>query len=587
MLLTPEQRGAVIDNGHVCLVSCPGSGKTRVIVAKLLRCIEEVRGSARRVACITHTNAGADEIDSRLRRTAFSGEDEFYEVSTIHSFALQNIFRPFHRRLAAFVNGFALLISDDEAFQVKRAELMLKYQIKTFYAEQFDGIYRMPNGTVFVPEGIPFLAGEEWCRWLDASAFTTLGDLVYHSCLILDRYAFIASALSSRMSWLLVDEFQDSSLGQIHLFKAIFRFGRTKFFCVGDPNQSIYGFSGASPDLLNDFAAHVSATTKHRLTGNFRSSQLIVNIAERLCPTAPPMQAVGSYKDYSVPPGSPAVANPLDGIVNYFLPAVASLGVPYGKVAILAPWWLSLFHLARGLRAQGLPVIGPGARPYKRTHLFSHLAEPLGAYLESPEPEIALAAQRAVFFVLANLTSEPSRDVFSYVGRTVVCKVLRAAADAKHQSPLAVGWLRISASTITDVLLEAGFLPLTHRDALKDSAENMIADIMERDPSGLLTVEDLGIFARPTECIQLMTIHKSKGREFEAVALIDAHDGRIPHFSVKDIPDPELRTARYDESRRLTYVAATRAMRVLMIFTDTSNHRNQPTPFLREMGLRA
>lgn len=586
MLLTPEQRDAVREDGHVCLVSCPGSGKTRVIVAKLLRCIEEVRGTARRVACITHTNAGADEIDSRLKRAAFSGEDQFYDVSTIHSFALQNIFRPFHRRLASFKNGFVLLTSDDERFHIKRAELMKKYQLRAFLADRFDGIQRNPDGSVAAPEGIPAPAGVEWCEWLDASAFTSLGDLVYHSCCILDAFPFVASALASRFAWLLVDEFQDSSQGQVHLFKAIFDYGRSKFFCVGDPNQSIFGFAGASPDLLNEFATHVSATTKHRLTGNFRSSQLIVDVAEKLCPSTPAMTAVGKYGNFGVPPTSPVANNPLEGILNSFLPAVTALGVPFGKVAILAPAWPSLFHLARSLRAHGLPVIGPGARPYKRTHIFSHLAEPLGAFIESPEPDIALAAQRALFFVITNLTNEPRWDVFSYSGRTVVCKVLQAAASAKSRSSLAVDWLRFAAIGITNVLLDAGFLPEASKNAIIDSAENMIADITERDTEGTLTVEELGIFARPNECVQLMTIHKSKGREFEAVAVIEAHDGNIPHFSVKQIQEHQVRQARYDEARRVTYVAATRAMRVLMIFTDTSDNRNQPTPFLFEMGLR-
>lgn len=585
MLLTPEQRAAVVEDGHVCLVSCPGSGKTRVIIAKLLRCIEDVRGTARRVACITHTNAGAEEIESRLRRTSFSGEDDFYEVSTIHSFALQNVFRPFHTKLSTFARGFTLLTSDHEAFQFKRAELMSKYQIRPFNAEQFDGIYRMPDGTVFAPEGIPFLAAEEWSRWLDSSSFTTLGDLVYHSCVILDRFSFIASALASRFAWLLVDEFQDSSPGQIHLFKAIWTFQRTKFFCVGDPNQSIYGFAGASPDLLHSFAAHVSAKTAHRLTGNFRSSQLIVETAERLCPNTPSMKAVGLYKGYSVAPTSRSVSSPIEGILNHFLPAVECLNVPFGKVAILAPWWLSLFHLARGLRAKGYPVIGPGARPYKRSLLYSHLAEPLGAYLESPEPEIAFAVQKALFFLLTQLTSEPRRDIFSYPGRVLTCKVLQESAKARQRTSKAVDWLRDSAKAITAVLLESGFLPMSHKEAVIDSAEGMIADIMEREKWEQLTVEELGIFARPTECIQLMTIHRSKGREFEAVALIDALDDRIPHFSVKNIADLNLRKARYDESRRLAYVAATRAMRVLMLFWDTSDYRNRPSPFIQEMGL--
>lgn len=574
-----------MENGHVCLVSCPGSGKTRVIISKLLRCIEDVRNTARRVACITHTNAGAEEIESRLRRTAFSGEDEFYEVSTIHAFALQNIYRPFHKRLPLFASGFTLLTSDDELFQLKRAELMLRYQIRAFNADQFDGIYRMPDSSVFVPDGIPLSAGEEWCRWLDDSAFTTLGDLVYHSCLILDRFPFIASALASRFAWLLVDEFQDSSAGQIHLFKAICAFQRTKFFCVGDPNQSIYGFAGASPDLLREFALHVGANTTHSLTGNFRSSQLIVEAAERLCPTTPSMQAVGEYRAFQIAPKSQVVANLLDGVVNHFLPEVAALDVPFGKVAILAPWWLSLFHLARGLRSHGFPVIGPGARPYKRSLLFSHLAEPLGAYLESPEPEIAFAVQKALFFVLTQLTNEPRREIFSYSGRVLVCEILQESFRAKTRTSLAVDWLRVAASSISSLLAESRILGAAHHRSLIESAEGMIADIMERDNWAELTVEDLGIFARPTECIQLMTIHRSKGREFEAVAVVDAQDGRLPHFSVNNITDPVLRQARYDESRRLAYVAATRAMRVLMLFWDTSDHRNRPSPFIQEMGL--
>jgi len=95
MRLTDEQRDAVAQPGHVCLVSCPGSGKTRVIIAKLLHCIESVKDTTRRIACITHTNAAADEIDSRLRENSFSNDELYYEISTIHGFALQNILRHF------------------------------------------------------------------------------------------------------------------------------------------------------------------------------------------------------------------------------------------------------------------------------------------------------------------------------------------------------------------------------------------------------------------------------------------------------------------------------------------------------------
>src|SRR5208282_752826 len=124
MRLTDEQRAAVTAPGHVCLVSCPGSGKTRAIVAKLLYCIESVRDTTRRVACITHTNAAADEVDTRLRETCFGGEEPYYDVATIHGFALENILRPFHHLLPELHNGFTILASDAEAYSEKAKDLI-------------------------------------------------------------------------------------------------------------------------------------------------------------------------------------------------------------------------------------------------------------------------------------------------------------------------------------------------------------------------------------------------------------------------------------------------------------------------------
>jgi DNA helicase II / ATP-dependent DNA helicase PcrA len=121
--------------------------------------------------------------------------------------------------------------------------------------------------------------------------------------------------------------------------------------------------------------------------------------------------------------------------------------------------------------------------------------------------------------------------------------------------------------------------------ALRESAAQMVIDIRGREGGDTLTVEDLGIFARPNHCIQLLTVHKAKGREFEAVAVIEAHDGRFPHFSIYKLTDDAEREAQYDESRRVIYVATTRAKRILMFFSDTADHRNRPTPFLAEMDL--
>jgi DNA helicase-2/ATP-dependent DNA helicase PcrA len=585
MRLTTEQRAAVAELGHVCLVSCPGSGKTRVIVAKLLYCIESVRDTTRRIACITHTNAAADEVDTRLRETCFGGEDIYYEVATIHGFALQNILRPFHQLLPELREGFTILTPDADVYSEKARELIRRFDLRDFAFDEFERVQRAPDGNLPRVETLPEELQREWCNWLDENAYVTLNEIVYHSGRLVGSYPHIASALASRFAWILVDEFQDSSPGQILILKEIHGFGRTTFFCVGDPNQSIYRFAGASPELLAQFATHIGANTDHRLTGNFRSSANICAHAERLCVSDPPMRAVGEHAECPIIPTHQTVANPAEGIFDHFLPAVRELGVRLGQVAIFASWWVSLFHLAKELRRRNIPAIGPGARPYKRSHLIAQLVEPIGAYLESPEAEIAIAVQRSLFVVIANLTDHAPYSVFDFKGRVAVCKLLAEAGRARNASAYAVDWVSDASTRFARVLVDAELLSHENGVALQESAAQMVADIRSREGGDTLNVEDLGIFARPKHCIQLLTVHKAKGREFDAVAVIEAHDGRFPHFSIDQLTDNNERQAQYDESRRVVYVATTRAKRVLMFFSDTTHHRNRPTPFLAEMGL--
>jgi DNA helicase-2/ATP-dependent DNA helicase PcrA len=532
----------------------------------------------------THERA-ADEIDTRLRRICFGEEDTYYEVTTIHSFALQNVLRPFHKLLPEFRNGYEILAPDCDLYVEKARELIAKYDLKAWVFDEFERIQRSPNGGLPKVETLPTTLQSEWCDWLDCNALVTLNDIVYHAGRLASSFPYISSALASRFEWILVDEFQDSSPGQILLLRTIHEHARTTFFCVGDPNQSIYRFAGASPELLTDFADHVGANVNHRLTGNFRSSAQIVAVAEQLCASTPPMKAVGDYADFPNKPTHHVATTAAEAVFTHFLPAVRELYVPLGEVAILAPWWVSLFHLARQLRKDGIPAVGPGARPYKRSHILAQLAEPIGAYLESPEPEIALAVQRALFILIANTTDHATYGVYDFPGRLVVCKLLAEAAAARAISARATEWLIEAAARFGQVLTDAEFLPEAATKLLRESADQMAKDILSRDGGAALTIEDLGIFARPKHCVQLLTVHKAKGREFEAVAVIDAHDGRFPHFSCYDITDQDEFQAQYDESRRVVYVAATRAKRLLMFFTDTTHPKNKPTPFLMEMGL--
>lgn len=89
-----------------------------------------------------------------------------------------------------------------------------------------------------------------------------------------------------------------------------------------------------------------------------------------------------------------------------------------------------------------------------------------------------------------------------------------------------------------------------------------------------LTIAELGIYASPDAALKLVTLHFAKGREYEAVAMIDLHEGKIPFYLAQS--EEEIA-----EAKRLFYVGVTRAKRLLVYITDSSNWRNEPTRFLR------
>lgn len=579
MRLNSEQREAVRHEGHLALASCPGSGKTRTVVSKLLRCVDAVRGTTRRVAAITYTNAAVDEMHARIAIYGSTDDHAYYDVATIHSFCVSAVLRPFHHLLPPFVAGFALLGSDDDVWQEFVDEIVTLHGLPrtSTTAEAFERIHRQLDGTVFLPEGIPAAAAENFLERLDGDRRISFAEIMFHAATLMQRFPFIARALASRYAWLLVDEFQDTSVEQIDILRSIAAYGRTSFFIVGDRNQAIMSFAGAKPALMDAFASELGARRDVHLHGNYRCSSLIIAHAERLCSSKEPMQARGEWREYDFVPVHHNVGSRSAGILRVFLPELRQRRIGLGEAAVFARSWIPLFHLARALRGEGIPVIGPGARPYRRLHAFATFAESLAAHVGDGDAASFARLQRSLLFTIRDLTGELDWRVYSYPGRALLCALLtrvRAAPSDCQQ------WLTAAADTAAELLVEAEMLSYAHAAHLRSSAAAMLEDMKERKvDAARTTVDEIGMFARPERALHLMTMHKAKGREFDAVAIIDLHDGHVPDY--RSIGDK----ARLEEERRLFYVAITRSRKILMYFTDSSDSRNRPSRFLGANGL--
>ena len=579
MKLTDEQRAAIQHDGHLCLSSCPGSGKTRTVVAKILRCLDTVRDTTRRIGCITYTNAAVNEIESRLRLFGSREDDQFVDIATIHAFCLAHVLRPYHHLLPEFSGGFAVFAPDDPAWQTLVEALLRRHRLDARRTEDFERIERSGNGVVQVPPDISRAAAEEFVRYCDDNALIAFSDIVYHAYRLVSARPSIPRGIASRFAWLIIDEFQDTNAVQVELFKSIAAYRRTTFFLVGDPHQSIMSFAGGHPRLMNDFAKHLSAKSDLPLSGNFRCSARIVAHAERLCSRTPPMQAKGDTRAFDADPEHVHASSMVDAVFDHFIPAVEDLGIPLGEAAILAPWWTALYKVARELRLRGIPMVGPGARPYRRSHEFSRFAEHACAYIEEPIPEHIQATQKALFLLIGNVTGVTDWRIYSYDGRKQLFRILKALREIAAVKPMAVAWLVAAATEVADRLAAAEYIPVEAGPVIVDSARGMIAD-MKRNKvdTANLSLADIGLFAQPSRCLNLLTLHGAKGREFDAVAIIDLHEGRVPNFR-------DTTEAEFAEARRLLYVGVTRARKLLMYCTDSSDFRNRPTRFLGTDGV--
>jgi DNA helicase-2/ATP-dependent DNA helicase PcrA len=156
-----------------------------------------------------------------------------------------------------------------------------------------------------------------------------------------------------------------------------------------------------------------------------------------------------------------------------------------------------------------------------------------------------------------------------------VFKLVTEARNIQQSYPGGVDWLVAAAKSFGSVLLECGLLAPSEKEMFLQSVEQMKADMRaNRVDLANLTIGDLGVYATPEAALKLITLHQAKGREYDAVAMVDLHEGKIPFWQAKT--EEEVL-----ESKRQFYVGVTRARRFLMYITDSSNYRNTPTRFLR------
>lgn len=571
----PRQWEAFTTEGNCVVLAPPGSGKTKLLTTRMAHDLLTRVSLPHGAACITLTNAAADELRRRVDRLGVPPRSTLF-VGTVHAFALRQVLIPFATVLGLPQYAAPEFISASQKTQIIEAA------IKDEFGRHAD--IRYARSTVDVNRQ-RLATPDQWSRAgpeiaevarryedeLERRGLIDFQKLVRLAVEFVEGHAAIRKVLAARYPRLYVDEYQDLAPGLDRLVRAMcFNYRTdTELFAVGDPDQAILAFTGTRPELLEELARH-GMVTSVRLETNYRCHPEIVAVANRLWPGRGPAPSAGSQTCVT------ATVCP-DGFAAQCARALTvarqarAFGVPLHEIAVICPSNYQCRQAAETLREGGLPAIVRD-EGYRHTAITS-LTEASAAWAVLGRENSGYRFGELIARHRAALGGSwtRARDA-AFAG------LLLRHADASEE---------LATSFIHD-LLELGVSQALRRPALADEVPEVAAMIAVY-ATGVLrdaTMIQLADRARKTERIEVTTMASSKGLEFDTVMILGADEGQVPFFS--SLSNRE----QMAEDRRKMYVSITRARNKVEItcsgfvqWESGKQSRAGPSRFLTELRL--
>ncbi|GHE59816.1 hypothetical protein GCM10018771_46930 [Streptomyces cellulosae] len=602
--LHPTQRTAVLHPGNVVLRAGPGSGKTRTLVARAAYLLETQISAFRGIACITYTNAAADEIRRRVLKRGVRTDGRI-TCSTVHAFCLNEILRAF-APLTKEPAPQAGQVLGDKATQILLQHCFDRVGIAETLAQFRTGENTRIRRALACGEPLEtFDPREVEAARLYEEELTVRGETDFESMVtralrIVREHEPVRDLLRARFPHLIVDEYQDLG-GVLHeLVVALHDLAGITVFAVGDTDQSVYGFSGADAKYLTALAERGDFRDLP-LDVNYRSGQKIIVAAEAALGTTRERRA----RD-GAPPGS-VNFHPVEEGFDDHARLVCDLAqqaeqqqVRPERIAILYPQRGPLLdalldELTRREinflyeRDDKLPA-GTLSRFVQRCASRAVTNYQIHTASADERPDMLRRAEAPPLaqleHTLTTLRTEAQLPPPS--SRLALLRTLQTCLDPQPPYPLdasAYDWLQqLRASLTLDAIAEQ------HPDKDNNTSLGELAALCR---SKGLVLQDLAQGEEVIGKILLTTYHSAKGREFDTVILPGLLNGIIPR-NVADRGKWRQPTVKeLAEQRRTFYVALTRAESTLHLIYGPGYHTKNgywrsdgPSDFLIEMYRR-
>ncbi|AKP87925.1 UvrD-helicase domain-containing protein [Achromobacter dolens] len=650
--LNPAQKEAVLYLDGPCLVLAgAGSGKTRVITQKIAYLLRECGYMGRNVVALTFTNKAAREMDERVKTLVDRKLGKGLTISTFHSLGVKLLRE--EARNAGLKPTFSILDADDAMAIIQ--ELLATTDKGRLRHVQ--GIISLWKNALMEPDDAAREAitpGDveaanvyrSYAATLAAYQAVDFDDLIRIPAILLANNEEVRTRWQNRVRYLLVDEYQDTNVCQYRLVQLLTG-PRAMFTAVGDDDQAIYAWRGATIENLAKLTTDYPNLKLIKLEQNYRSVQRILAAANQVIEKNPKLFEKKLWSDLGV--GEPIVVSAMDG-EEHEAESIA-MKISASRFERQAQWkdFAILYRgnhqsriLEQALRNLKIPyTIAGGQSFFDKAEVRDILAylrllandeddpafiraattpkrgigqatlQTLGQYAATRELSLLAAVdETGLESLLAPRQLEPLRTFTEFIRRMQwrAGRGATAGADGAPAEP---------AGVILDDLVQAiqyerhlfelfderpaqtrwqNVLELTGWLKRKAEEDNMsLFELVQH--VALVTMLERGEEEEP-DAVKMSTLHASKGLEYPHVYLAGVEEGLLPHLGKDDeVGDParaaENLATRIQEERRLMYVGITRAQRSLNLSWCKRRRRaredlvREPSRFIEEMGLDA
>ena len=639
--LNPEQRLAVETlDGPVLVLAGAGTGKTRVLTTRIAHILSLGRARPSEILSVTFTNKAAREMKLRVGMMVGEAVEGMPWLGTFHAIGVKILRR--HSELVGLKNGFTILDVDDQIRLLKQLLEAESIDEKRWPARVLAGYIDGWKNRGLTPDQVPageaavFAAGRGMTLYAAYQArLKTLnavdfGDLLLENIRLFREHPDVLRDYQRRFKYILVDEYQDTNVAQYLWLRLLAQSSSApqiaapgaeagpkpvkNICCVGDDDQSIYGWRGAEVDNILRFDKDFPGATVIRLERNYRStghilacaSHLIAFNEGRLGKTLRTEDVPGEKVTVTGAWDSEEEARTIGEEIEQLQRQKHSLN----EIAILVRASFQMREFEDRFVTLGLPyrVIG-GPRFYERAEIRDALA-----YLRVVHsPSDDLAFERIVNVPRRGLGDATLKMIHDHARahRIPMTEAATNMIETDELKPKPRGSLRdlltsferwrvqaqsLPHNELTEIVLdESGYTEMWQKDRSADAAgrlenlkelvrsmeefENLagflehISLVMDRDQAGV------------DDAVSIMTLHSAKGLEFDTVFLPGWEEGLFPHQRALD----EQGRAGLEEERRLAHVGLTRARKRAKLYFATNRrihgmwNSTIPTRFLDEL----